>query len=77
MPLSGIRTHDPRVRLDENMSCLRLRGHCDRLYPYNLFINKGPRYEETQTILYEMISIQLSATRTILSYVAETRAEVT
>jgi hypothetical protein len=27
---SGIRTHDPSVRADEDGSCLRLRGHCDR-----------------------------------------------
>jgi hypothetical protein len=31
MPLSGIRTHDPSVRASEDSSCLRLRGHCDRL----------------------------------------------
>jgi hypothetical protein len=29
-PLSGIRTHDPTVRDSEDISCLRLRGHCDR-----------------------------------------------
>jgi hypothetical protein len=28
--LSGIRTHDPSVRVSENSSCLRPRGHCDR-----------------------------------------------
>jgi hypothetical protein len=28
--LSGIRTHDPCVRADEDGSCLRPLGHCDR-----------------------------------------------
>jgi hypothetical protein len=28
--LSGIRTHDPSVRVGEDYSCLRPRGHCDR-----------------------------------------------
>jgi hypothetical protein len=28
--LSGIRTHDPSVRVNEDSSCLRLRGHHDR-----------------------------------------------
>jgi hypothetical protein len=28
--LSGIRTHDPRVRASEDNSCLRRRGHCNR-----------------------------------------------
>jgi hypothetical protein len=28
---SGIGTHDPTVRADEDGSCFRLRGHCDRL----------------------------------------------
>jgi hypothetical protein len=27
--LSGIRTHDPSVRVSENCSCLRPGGHCD------------------------------------------------
>jgi hypothetical protein len=27
--LSGIRTHDPRVRASEDSSCLRPRGQCD------------------------------------------------
>jgi hypothetical protein len=27
----GIRTHDPSVRAREDSSCLRQRGHCDRL----------------------------------------------
>jgi hypothetical protein len=37
MPLSGIRTHDPSVRAGEDSSCLRKRGHCDRLnYVYTL-----------------------------------------
>jgi hypothetical protein len=26
---SGIRTHNPSVRANEDSSCLRLRGHCD------------------------------------------------
>jgi hypothetical protein len=29
---SGIRTHDPSVRMGEEGSCLRPRNHCDRLY---------------------------------------------
>jgi hypothetical protein len=28
--MSGIRTHEPSVRAREDISCLRLRGHCDR-----------------------------------------------
>jgi hypothetical protein len=31
MPLSEIRTHNPSVRASEDSSCLRPRGHCDRL----------------------------------------------
>jgi hypothetical protein len=32
--LRGIRTHDPSVWAGEDSSCLRPRGHCDRLiYP--------------------------------------------
>jgi hypothetical protein len=32
---SGIRTHDPSVQASEDTSCLRPRGHCDRLWrPY-------------------------------------------
>jgi hypothetical protein len=27
---SGIRTHDPSVWAEDNSSCLRPRGHCDR-----------------------------------------------
>jgi hypothetical protein len=30
--LSGIWTHDPSVRVSEDCSCLRPRGHCDRLW---------------------------------------------
>jgi hypothetical protein len=30
--LNGIRTHDPSVRASEDSSCLRPRGHCDRLW---------------------------------------------
>jgi hypothetical protein len=29
--LSGIRTHEPNLRTREDGSCLRQRGHCDRL----------------------------------------------
>jgi hypothetical protein len=29
---SGIRSHDPSVRADEDGSCLSPRGHCDRLF---------------------------------------------
>jgi hypothetical protein len=32
--LSGIRTHDLSVGAGEDSSCLRPRGHCDRLLPY-------------------------------------------
>jgi hypothetical protein len=28
--LSGIRSHDPSVRVSEDSSCLRQSGHCDR-----------------------------------------------
>jgi hypothetical protein len=28
--LTGIRTKDPSVRADEDISCLSSRGHCDR-----------------------------------------------
>jgi hypothetical protein len=30
--LSGIRTHDPSIRASEDSSCLRPRGHYDRLW---------------------------------------------
>jgi hypothetical protein len=30
--LSGIRTHDPNVPANEDVSCLRPRGHCNRQY---------------------------------------------
>jgi hypothetical protein len=30
--LCGIRTHDPSVRVCEDMSCLRPRDHCDQLF---------------------------------------------
>jgi hypothetical protein len=30
MPLSEIQTHDPSVQADEDSSCLRARGYCDR-----------------------------------------------
>jgi hypothetical protein len=29
--LSGIQTHDPRIRASEDSSCLRPRSHCERL----------------------------------------------
>jgi hypothetical protein len=29
--LSGILTHDPRVRASEDSSCFKPRGHCERL----------------------------------------------
>jgi hypothetical protein len=32
--LSGIRTHDPSIRANEDSSCLRPRGHRDRPLPY-------------------------------------------
>jgi hypothetical protein len=36
--LSGIQTHDPNVRAGEDISCLRPRGHCDRLPKYFFFL---------------------------------------
>jgi hypothetical protein len=37
--LSGIRTHDPSARADEEGSRLRPRDHCDRQYIlYNVYI---------------------------------------
>jgi hypothetical protein len=36
--LSGIRTHDPRVRAREDSSCLRRRGYCDRHSKFLLYI---------------------------------------
>jgi hypothetical protein len=33
--MNRIRTHDPRVQESENSSCLRPRGHCDRLIQLN------------------------------------------
>jgi hypothetical protein len=32
---SGIPTHDPSVRAGEDGSCIRQRGHCDRLVFFN------------------------------------------
>jgi hypothetical protein len=34
--LSGMRAHDTSVRASEDSSCLRPRGHCDRLHPENI-----------------------------------------
>jgi hypothetical protein len=31
--LSAIRTYDANIRVGEDISCLRPRGHCDRLFP--------------------------------------------
>jgi hypothetical protein len=38
--LSGIRTHDPSVRANEDSSCLRSRGHCDRHFLGIPYLNK-------------------------------------
>jgi hypothetical protein len=35
---SGIRTHDPSVRVGEDGSCLRQHGHCDRLIWTNILL---------------------------------------
>jgi hypothetical protein len=43
---SGIRTHDPSVRVGEGSSCLRPRGHCDRhckLIGHNSFLFTQPK----------------------------------
>jgi hypothetical protein len=40
---SGIRTHDPSVRAVEDSTCLRPRGHWDRLVDYKcliIFLNR-------------------------------------
>jgi hypothetical protein len=37
--LSGIRIHDPRVQAGEDGSCLRSRGHCDRLPNHVITMN--------------------------------------
>jgi hypothetical protein len=37
--LSGIRTHNPRVRASEDSSCLRSRKNRGQIYMYNLYIN--------------------------------------
>jgi hypothetical protein len=42
--LSGIRTHDPRVRGSEENSCLRQSSHCDRQtsgYRSGFYLSKG------------------------------------
>jgi hypothetical protein len=52
--LSEIRTHDPSVRASKYGSCLRPRGHCDRL-PYSYDVD---RFKCTHT---ELSSITLPA----------------
>jgi hypothetical protein len=37
--LSGIRTHDPSVRVGEDISCVRPRGQCERYSVRNILIN--------------------------------------
>jgi hypothetical protein len=39
---SGIRTHDPSARADEDSSCLRRRGHCDRLKSILVYLYSVP-----------------------------------
>jgi hypothetical protein len=36
--LSRIRTHEPSVRTSKDSSCLRPRGHCDRLIKLMLYL---------------------------------------
>jgi hypothetical protein len=53
--LSGIRTNDPSVQAREDSSCLRPRGHCDRLKLFCTFLKFGSdwgnveRYVHTHT----------------------------
>jgi hypothetical protein len=35
---SGIRTHDPSIRVSKDSSCLRPRGHCDRLIYVYIYV---------------------------------------
>jgi hypothetical protein len=51
--LSGIQTHDPSVRTNEDSSCLRQRGHCDRL-----IVDYRIRKENTQAQL-RVVAIRL------------------
>jgi hypothetical protein len=43
--LSGIRTHDRRVRSGEDGSCLRPRGYCDRLYIMRNYTTHTPLWK--------------------------------
>jgi hypothetical protein len=48
---SGIRTHDPSVRANEDSSRLRPRGHCDRLFDLHTYLNfKWKRCHITRAI---------------------------
>jgi hypothetical protein len=42
---SGIRTHSPSVLGSEDSSCLRPRGHCDRLQFWNYTNKKSRQYK--------------------------------
>jgi hypothetical protein len=55
--LSGIRAHGPSVRAGEDSSCLRPRGHCDRLCndkggPYWQLITWRPGCSELPKVIY-------------------------
>jgi hypothetical protein len=39
---SGIRTHDLSAGAGEDSSCLRSRGHCDRLFPTLVLVTQKP-----------------------------------
>jgi hypothetical protein len=44
---SGFRTHNPSVRAGEDSSCLRPRGHCDRLFRETITILRTMRNKYT------------------------------
>jgi hypothetical protein len=61
--LSGIRTHDPRVRASENSSCLKPSGHYDRLY--NIYLFKNLVYTIRAVVLAEEITLFKFAGRVV------------
>jgi hypothetical protein len=50
---SGIRTHEASVRAGEDTSCIRPRGHCDRLpdFYHNEIIKIVPRWDKCMNVV--------------------------
>jgi hypothetical protein len=53
--LSAIRAHDPSVRESEDSSCLRMRGHCDRLRSYMVLVKVKESNLSNYVPIYEIL----------------------